>query len=428
MPRSAHGVLIWAVDVGLVSGASPRMEPRLAFGGAMSHAWVWSVEQQQRRREHDQALLRARAARLELERFADEARIFLTMSRSVPIEVDLQEPWPTVEDAATTETLESLVVTFDALRKSIAAELRDARTRADLAGMIEALRVEGERTGGVVRAAPIEPEPAQPTVARTGGTDVSEGVAASTVRRILGRLDPDVTVAEHRQAVDLAAHLLARSDHPLASNWLMTLREHVLAASKSAQRRRSGREQARSLHAELTGRAEADLLASLQAVVNGEQLWTASLEAEVERQRRASTPAADASTVAAAIAEVFTDLGYEVYRETRPDPAGVVAIYRREQWGPYVARVQYGLQGRLQACLVRTDPEADDPVRDREVEQSFCADALPVAEGLARHGLELSGGQVVESVDGRLPVDADLAVDAGRQERKKRVQGRGSAS
>ena len=411
----------------------------------MSHAVIYDppepawVRLQREEQEREQVSRRCADLRA-------EATVVVEELREHAVTGDGSLELPAVPGAdATVDELRTAAGTLERRCEELHRQLGEARTGSLVASLRDGLRsssTSASGRGGSLPPSWREPAAAAEPVAAWGdaqadvGDDAGNGAEdvsgdagsrqpaapdEATVRRILGRLDPDVSDRERAAAAQLAEQLLDAAEDPYAGRWVSQLRELVARSSAEAQQRRRDRRRAREALGQVE-EAELDpaLARSLRAAAAGEQPWSSELQSAVERVVADRERTAVRQQVAAAVGEVFEELGYDVQAHPDPDDADTRRAFVRRDWGPYAVAAEVDDKQRVQLCLVRTDADSVDPVRDREVEERFCDGLDDVGDGLARRGLGIRPERVFDSTGQGLPVNPQLAADEASEARSSR--------
>jgi hypothetical protein len=203
--------------------------------------------------------------------------------------------------------------------------------------------------------------------------DQAEESIAAAVTRVLARLLPDTSEADHRSVAEAAARVAAAATASEAQGLLTEVRLRVQRANENTGRRRTD--------------------AARQAA---------------EREARAQAEA-EREYVLDAVTSAFTDLGYEVDAgfETLTARDGEVLLTRGD-WPQHAVKLQVDDAYQVRAAMLRTEaPRSDDERRlDVEREQQWC-DAFEAARArLAAAGVRSDIRWRLEPGRQRLPVTA----------------------
>lgn len=275
-------------------------------------------------------------------------------------------------------------------------------------------------TGGGGRATSVTDRLAEavpivaPTKAagRTGSTSKKSENPTEFVTRVVALLDGDAPSAE-RQAVEAAATAVLTLDAGATSAHRVQLRLAVDAANAAAARVRADRELAERLRSEVLGHSgpKIDALVSeLTSIADGTASPSPGLEDRVSTVVAAAKEDADRSYAASVLSEELRALGYDVGPEFATQLGShTTAEAGRPDWGPYAVRIRFDDPEEINLHVVRDDVEpaasaANQQQRDREVEESWCADLGFVQDRLAVRGVQLD--LVEKTAPGVLPVPA----------------------
>jgi hypothetical protein len=194
-----------------------------------------------------------------------------------------------------------------------------------------------------------------------------------TLARVLGRLLPDTTEADHLHVAEAAARVAAATTASEAEGLLSEVRLRVQRANENTERRRAD---AARQAAEQEARAQAE---------------------------------AEGRYVLDAITSAFTDMGYEVDAgfETMTAQDGEVLLTRGD-WPQYAVKMRVDDASQVRAAMLRTEaPNSDEERRlDAEREQQWC-DAFDEARArLAAAGVHSDVRWRLEPGRQQLPVTA----------------------
>jgi hypothetical protein len=196
------------------------------------------------------------------------------------------------------------------------------------------------------------------------------------------------------------AELVANEVNPDRGALLLTeLRTRVQGANDAARRLRAHAEEAEVLLASLSGlegpRVE-EVSRLLDQVTRHEAPLTEELKRRTLEVRAHARRDEDRRYAADVIRRAFVDLGYEVGEEFETLFADRGAVYcERPEWRGYSVCVRASQdRGQLDFSVVRFAGGAERPapenrVRDREIEEAWCADYDRLAHAMRQGGIRL---------------------------------------
>jgi hypothetical protein len=225
----------------------------------------------------------------------------------------------------------------------------------------------------------------------SGGQEARAAEAA----RLLSRLPPDVA-DEERTRIEVLAQEQVQADGGPAVG--LALRYEVQQAITRAERRRADKQHAVRLRSQvapfLDQQQAAEIDRALATVTEEGQPLTAQLRRDAANVAAACAIEQDRRIAAAAAAETFRELGYEVEEgfETLAAQRGVAHV-TKPGWHGYA--VQFRLQENMMRFHVvgeadRARSPSAAATRDREVQEAWCQDVEPVRERMKNHGVRFA--------------------------------------
>jgi hypothetical protein len=394
-------------------------------GGSYSVANNLALERQ----ALEAARTRATSLLSDLRRLRSEAEAFSSQHPDHAITIAEPGSHPGTADRATVDHLISMAST--ALSDGRAA-LSAAKVAVCVGLVAASLGTGGGRraasvTDRLAEAAPFE-APIK-AAGRTGSTSKKKSENPTEfVARIVALLDGDAPSAE-REAVESIATAVLTLDTGAISAHRVQLRLEVDAANAAAARVRADRELAERLRSELLGhsgpKVEA-LVSELNSIADGKAFPSPGLEDRVSTVVASAKDDADRSYAATVLSEELCALGYDVGPEFSTQLGShTTAEAGRPDWGPYAVRIRFDDPDGINLHVVRDDAgpaasAANQRQRDREVEESWCADLGLVQDRLSARGVQLD---LVEKIaPGVLPVPAVKGVEQRLNSRRAQAK------
>lgn len=393
--------------------------------------------QQIEARARDQAMVRARELRARHEAVLADVQSLRSRYLGQQIEVPVTVPAPVPEDASSA----AIEAYCRALSEAVLAAtrgLRAASARAETAAFL-ARAVEG-LSGGARRVEPATTvstdlvSPAPPMTSSSGQSTPAglrlqdletHHTREARVQQVVASLVEEVSPSSRKEISNLAEQLRAERD-PLRVDLLFSeLKFRVQTANDAARKMLVGIEESERFLAQLRGLEGPDVSAVcevLDRVTRGEIPFTDDLRRRVPEVYARARREADRQYTADMLRRAFLDLGYEVGEDFTTLFVNRGVVYcEKPAWRDYSICVQANSdRGRLDFNVLRFAEagQAATPasqVRDREIEESWCADYDRVVASLQHEGIRCD--TVRRSPPGAVPVPVVLRSDTSRNRR-----------
>ncbi|MCP9488008.1 MAG: hypothetical protein MSC30_19390 [Gaiellaceae bacterium MAG52_C11] len=243
---------------------------------------------------------------------------------------------------------------------------------------------------------------------------------AETIARVVGRLDVDAPT-EARERIDSAAALtLHEASDAVAERALDSLRLDVQQVNERSRMRRKTAVQVNALRQELADVASPGASMMRRRLDQYEQLGEPlpdSLPGEVQSLRVAAQRDDDRATASRALRSSLTELGYEVGEDfDRLLLERGFADAHQAGWRGYAVRIRSDpSSSSLGFNVVRGAGDSGrQRARDREVEQSWCADFRQLLDRLDARGVPARLTRQTPAGDVPVLVVSDLPSDTER--------------